>query len=100
RLLGTLARRAWITRLADDNAHRFALIANPTQITVGRLFDMFVIDRPKLEYQLRLDSTRVDTAMLLDALHNPKLDLTIATLVAARGARGASSRSGQPARVP
>jgi membrane protein len=99
RLLVKLARREWVTRLADDNERRFVLIANPAQITVGRLFDMFVIDRPELEYQLRLDSTRVDTAMLLDALHNPKLDLTIATLVAARNARGADGREGQAARA-
>ncbi|RDU95607.1 YihY family inner membrane protein [Trinickia dinghuensis] len=97
RLLGKLARREWITRLADDNAQRFVLIANPTQLTVRRLFDTFIIDRPELEYQLRLDSTRVDTAMLLDALHNPKHELTIATLVAARGARGVPGPAGQPA---
>jgi membrane protein len=100
RLLGKLARREWVTRLADDKALRFVLIANPTQITVGRLFDMFVIDRGELEYQLRLDSTRVDTALLLDALHNPKLDLTIATLVAARNARESVGRDGQPIRAP
>ncbi|WP_116135591.1 YihY family inner membrane protein [Trinickia diaoshuihuensis] len=100
RLLGKLARREWVTRLADDAQLRFVLIANPTQITVGRLFDMFVIDRAELEYQLRLDSTRVDTALLLDALHNPKLDLTIATLVAARGARESLGRDGHAVRTP
>ncbi len=99
RLLVELARHEWVMRLADDTERRFVLIANPAQITVGRLFDMFVIDRPELEYQLRLGSTRVDTAMLLDALHNPKLDLTIATLVAARSARGASDSAGQAARA-
>ena len=101
RLIGKLVRREWVTRLADDNETRFVLIANPAQITVGRLFDMFVIDRSELEYQLRLDSTRVDSALLLDALHNPKLDLTIATLVAARSARGTLGRgdSGQTART-
>ena len=101
RLIGKLVRREWVTRLADDNEMRFVLIANPAQITVGRLFDMFVIDRSELEYQLRLDSTRVDSALLLDALHNPKLDLTIATLVAARSARGTLGRgdSGQTART-
>ena len=101
RLIGKLVRREWVTRLADDNETRFVLIANPAQITVGRLFDMFVIDRSELEYQLRLDSTRVDSALLLDALHNPKLDLTLATLVAARSARGTLGRgdSGQAART-
>jgi membrane protein len=99
RLIGTFVRREWVTRLADDSEMRFVLIANPAQITVGRLFDMFVVDRPELEYHLRLDSTRVDSALLLDALHNPKLDLTIATLVAARNARGALGR-GDPSQPP
>ncbi len=99
RLLGKLSRREWVTRLADEPVPRHVLIANPAQVTVGRLFDMFVIDRAELEYQLRLDSTRVDTALLLDALHNPKLDLTLATLVAARAVRGAPSNgSGKAAR--
>jgi len=76
------------------------LIANPAHVTVGRLFDMFVVDRRELEYQLRLDSTRVDEALLLDALHNPKLDLTLAVLVAARSVRGAPQGSGQTLRSP
>jgi membrane protein len=96
--LTKLSRREWVTRLADDAAPRYVLIANPAQVTVGRLFDVFVIDRPELEYQLRLDSTRVDTALLLDALHNPKLDLTLAVLVAARSARGALDGSGKAVR--
>ncbi len=102
RLIGEFVRREWVTRLADDSEMRFVLIANPAQISVGRLFDIFVIDRSELEYQLRLDSTRVDTALLLDALRNPKLDLTIATLVAARSARGALGRGdpSQAARAP
>jgi membrane protein len=98
RLLAKLSRREWVTRLADEGAPRYVLIANPSQVTVGRLFDLFVIDRPELEYQLRLDSTRVDTALLLDALHNPKLELTLAVLVAARGARGALDGSGKAVR--
>ncbi|MGN6317551.1 YihY family inner membrane protein [Trinickia sp.] len=100
RLLGKLSRREWVTRLADDTAQRYVLIANPAQVTVGRLFDMFIIDRAELEYQLRLDSTRVDTALLLDALHNPKLELSLATLVAARAVRGAPGASGSAARSP
>jgi membrane protein len=98
RLLTKLGRREWVTRLADGAASRYVLIANPTHVTVGRLFDLFVIDRPELEYQLRLDSTRVDTALLLDALHNPKLELTLAVLVAARSARGALDGSGKAVR--
>lgn len=100
RLLGKLERREWVTRLADDAEPRYVLIASPAQVTVGRLFDMFVIDRSELEYQLRLDSTRVDSALLLDALHNPKLDLTLAVLVAARSVRDAPDGSGKAARSP
>lgn len=100
RLLAKLERREWVTRTAADAAPRYVLLANPAQVTVGRLFDMFVIDRSELEYQLRLDSTRVDTALLLDALHNPKLELTLATLVAARNVRGAAGDSDRTAHTP
>ena len=100
RLVNTLDRRGWVTPLAGEAAPRYVLIANPAHVTVGRLFDMFVVDRRELEYQLRLDSTRVDEALLLDALHNPKLDLTLAVLVAARSVRGAPQGSGQTLRSP
>jgi membrane protein len=100
RLLGKLERREWITRLADEAAPCYVLIANPSQVTVGRLFDMFVVDRPELEYQLRLDSTRVDAGLLLDALHNPKLELTLAVLMAARSVRGSEQGRGKPMGSP
>ncbi|MFD1968200.1 YihY family inner membrane protein [Trinickia caryophylli] len=98
RLVGRLARREWLTRLHDevggDGMPRYALLANPAQITVARLFDVFVIDRAELEYQLKLDSTRVDGETLLDTLRNDKLDVSLSTLLAARDARRAFSAGG------
>jgi membrane protein len=81
----------WIARLEDDGTHvHFLLLANPAQITVERLFELFVIDRAELAYQLQLDSTRVDGETLLTALANDKLQVTLATLLAARAAARAA----------
>ena len=74
----------------DDTRPHFLLLANPAQITVERLFDLFVIDRAELEYQLELNSTRVDGQTLLAALENDKLNVTLATLLAARAAARAT----------
>ncbi|HEV3104216.1 MAG TPA: YihY family inner membrane protein [Trinickia sp.] len=98
RLVATLERCGWVTRLQDDGVPRYALLANPAHITVARLFDLFVIDRAELEYQLNLESTRVDATTLLNALRNEKLDIPLPVLVAARTARGAFGSSG--AQVP
>ena len=86
-----MSKLEWIARLESDGGSRYVLLANPSHITVGRLFDVFVIDRAELEYQLRLDSTRVDGIILLDALDNEKLNISLAALVAARSARAAFS---------
>lgn len=86
-LLQKLEEIEWIARLQEDGTRpHFLLLANPAQITVERLFDLFVIDRAELEYQLELNSTRVDGQMLLTALENDKLKVTLATLLAARAA--------------
>lgn len=91
-LLQRLEAIEWIASLQEDGTRpHFLLLANPAQITVERLFGLFVIDRAELEYQLGLNSTRVDGATLLAALENDKLQLTLATLLAARAAaRGAA----------
>lgn len=92
RIVGKLSRNQWIARLADEGADgqpRYALLVNPAHITVARLFDVFVIDRTELEYQLRLESTRIDGDALLAALGNDRLEVSLATLVAAREAREA-----------
>ncbi len=87
RLTQHLENLEWVARLEENGARpRFLLIANPNQITVAQLFDLFVIDRAELEYQLNLDSTRVDGASLLAALDNDKLGISLASLLAARAA--------------
>ncbi|CAE6730468.1 hypothetical protein R69658_01791 [Paraburkholderia aspalathi] len=91
RLLLKLEEIEWIARLQDDDTRpHFLLLANPAQITVERLFDLFVIDRAELEYQLELNSTRVDGQTLLAALENDKLKVTLAVLLAARAAARAA----------
>ena len=91
RLLLKLEEIEWIARLQDDDTRPyFLLLANPAQITVERLFDLFVIDHAELEYQLELNSTRVDGPMLLAALENDKLKVTLAALLAARAAARAA----------
>ncbi|SOE57322.1 tRNA-processing RNAse BN [Burkholderia sp. OK233] len=91
RLLQKLEEIEWIARLQDDDTRpHFLLLANPAQITVERLFDLFVIDRAELEYQLELNSTRVDGQTLLAALENDKLKVTLAVLLAARAAARAA----------
>ncbi len=94
RVIERLSEGKWVTRLQEDDrdgAPRYALLANPAQVTVARLFDVFVIDRSELEYQLKLASTRIDGDALLSALHNEKLDISLATLFAVRDGRTAFS---------
>jgi membrane protein len=87
KLLQKLEEMEWVARLQDDDTRpHFLLLANLAQITVGHLFNLFVIDRAELEYQLELDSTRVDGPTLLAALENDKLNVTLAALLAARAA--------------
>jgi membrane protein len=92
RLLQQLEAIDWIVQLDEGSQRpRFLLIANPNQITVERLYNLFVIDRDELAYQLKLDSTRVDSATLLAALDNDGLKVSLSTLLAAReAARGAA----------
>jgi membrane protein len=92
RLLQQLETIDWIVQI-DENGQRprFLLIANPNDITVERLFDLFVIDRGELAYQLNLDSTRIDRVMLLGALDSDRHDVSLAALMAARASsRGAA----------
>jgi membrane protein len=97
-LLQRLEEIDWIAQLEDDAGPHFLLLANPAQITVERLFDMFVIDRAELAYQLELESTRVDAATLLGALENDRLKVTLAALLAARAAARAA-RAGESERA-
>jgi len=85
RLMQQLEAVGWIVQLDESGAQpRFVLLANPQQITVRQLYDHFVIERGELEYQLNLDSTRIHSGMLLAALDNDKLDVSLAGLLAAR----------------
>ncbi|EDZ97323.1 ribonuclease BN [Burkholderia sp. H160] len=98
-LLQRLEEIEWIARLEENQAGpHFVLLANPAQVSVQRLYDLFVIDRAELTYQLELDSTRVDGGMLLAALDNDKLKVTLAALLASRAAaRAAQFGDGQRA---
>jgi membrane protein len=91
-LLQKLEQIEWIAQLQEDASRpHFLLLANPAQITVQQLYDLFVMDRAELEYQLQLASTRVDGATLLAALENDKLRVTLATLLAVRAAARAAA---------
>lgn len=95
-LLDKLEEIEWVARLQEDGTPPcFLLLANPNQVTVERLFDLFVIDRAELEYQLNLESTRVDGVTLLAALENDRMSVTLASLLAVR----ASARAGQAAQA-
>lgn len=103
RLLQCFEELEWVARLEQGGAEpRFLLLANPGQISVARLFGLFVINRDELEYQLKLRSSRVDAAMLLAALDNEKLSLSLASLMAAREARAvfAESDERRPSAMP
>jgi membrane protein len=96
RLIERLDALGWIGRLEDARMPRYVMIANPDQITMTMLFDQFVIDREELDYQLRLDATQVDRPALMGALENEKLDVTLASLVAARASAQTSGRLTEP----
>ncbi|WP_205962438.1 YihY family inner membrane protein [Paraburkholderia phosphatilytica] len=98
RLLQPLEDLEWVSRLEDDvsGVTRFILLANPEQVTVERLFDIFVIDRSELEYQLKLESARIDGPTLLGALDNGKMTVSLAALLAARARRTVTARNDAP----
>jgi membrane protein len=87
RLLRRLDSLEWVARLDGVRVPRYVLIANPMDITVASLFDLFVIDREELDYQLGLDMARVDREALMNALDNGKLSITLGSLMATRNAR-------------
>ncbi|MGA7815058.1 YihY family inner membrane protein [Caballeronia sp.] len=98
RLIRKLDALDWVARLENLRVPRYVLIANPQQITVARLFDLFVVERDELDYQLRLDTSRIDRAALMNALDNEKLDITLATLLTERAA--ARQEAGREAHEP
>ena len=85
RLLAKLEAREWVTRLErSDDDERWILLANPQHLTVAALFELFVIERDEMAYQLSLGSSRIDGATLLAALDNERLGISLADLLAAR----------------
>jgi membrane protein len=97
RLLTTMEEREWIARLdgGGETTPRYILLANPEQLTLAQLFDVLVIDRTELTYQLQRRRSHVDSAALLAALSSDRFDVSLATLIAAHRLGGA-----QPAGVP
>jgi membrane protein len=97
RLLRGMEEDELVARLENDgHKPHFLLIANPARISVASLFGRFVIDRKELTYQLNLKTSAIDAAMLLGALDNDKLSVSLATLLAARRAHAdAGEAAGQ-----
>ncbi|KUZ70947.1 hypothetical protein WI73_00030 [Burkholderia ubonensis] len=86
RLLALLEEREWVARLeGGDGAPRYVLLANPEQLTLAQLFDVLVIDRTELTYQLQRRRTHVDGAALLAVLSSDRFDVSLASLIAAHG---------------
>jgi membrane protein len=102
RLIAKLDALGWIARLEDERVPRYVLVANPSHISVAMLFDLFVIDREELDYQLRLDAAQVDREALLAALENEKMEISLGTLLAARASalREAEREAATRARLP
>lgn len=84
RIVAKLSRCDWISRLHEEAVAvpRYALLANLAKLTVAHLFEVFVIDRTELDYQLRRQATRVDGNALLSVLENDRLQISLATLIA------------------
>ncbi|WP_244813718.1 YihY family inner membrane protein [Caballeronia sp. Lep1P3] len=102
RIIARLDALGWIGRLEDARMPRYVLIANPSQITLTMLFQEFVVDREELDYQLRLDATQIERDTLMNALENEKLQVTLASLIAARtqALANARLRESETARSP
>ncbi|WP_321952815.1 YihY family inner membrane protein [Paraburkholderia bannensis] len=83
RLVNILEEDELIAQLERDGAQpHYVLIGNPARISVERIYARFVIDRKELAYQLK--SSDIDAGMLLSALENDKLAVSLASLLAAR----------------
>jgi membrane protein len=84
RLIDGLEEDKLVGRLEEEDRGKtlFLLIGNPARIPAARIFDRFVIDREELAYQLK--SSSIDAPMLLGALDNDKLSISLASLLAAR----------------
>jgi membrane protein len=101
RLLLTMEEREWIARLdGGEVGPRYILLANPARLTLAQLFDVLVIDRTELTYQLQRRRSHVDGAALLDVLTNDRFDVSLASLIAAHRLTGAQPEESVPGPVP
>ncbi|PCE26665.1 YihY family inner membrane protein [Burkholderia ubonensis] len=90
RLLALMEEHEWVARLDGGNgAQRYVLLANPEQLTLAQLFDVLVIDRTELTYQLQRRRTHVDGAALLAVLSSDRFDVSLASLIATHRHAGA-----------
>nr|WP_254067661.1 YihY family inner membrane protein [Burkholderia sp. L27(2015)] len=87
RLLDALEARQWIARLPGDNGpERWILLANPTQISLDALFDLFVLNRVELGQELAHAPTPFNGALLCHALNSKHFRLTLDQLMVKREA--------------
>ncbi|CAB5282713.1 ribonuclease BN [Burkholderia multivorans] len=90
RLLTLLEEREWVARLeGGEDSPRYILLANPERLTLAQLFDVLVIDRAELTYQLQRRRSHIDGGALLAVLSSERFDVTLASLIAAHRLSGA-----------
>ncbi|MGI4812178.1 MAG: YihY family inner membrane protein [Janthinobacterium lividum] len=81
-LLARFEERKWVARLQEERrAQRWILVTSPRNISLMALSEMFVLDRKELQYQLGMETGRLEGERLLGALENDKLSLTLAELI-------------------
>jgi len=89
RLLSVMEERDWVARLQNGSeVQRYVLLANPEHLTIARLFDVLVIDRAEMIYQLQRRRTHIDGAALLAALTSERFDASLASLIVAHRRAG------------
>ncbi|WP_246797664.1 YihY family inner membrane protein [Burkholderia perseverans] len=86
RLLSAMEDREWIARLESGGSgpQRYILLASPERVTLGQLFDAFVVDRDELMYQIQRGRTVLDGERLVAALTGEGLGVTLAELLVNR----------------
>ncbi len=90
RLLTLLEEREWVARLeGGEDSPRYILLANPERLTLAQLFDVLVIDRAELTYQLQRRRSHIDGGALLAVLSSERFDVTLASLIAPHRLSGA-----------
>ncbi|WP_179404049.1 YihY family inner membrane protein [Burkholderia guangdongensis] len=98
RLVATMEEHEWVARLQDENGPpRYVLLANPERLTLANLFDVLVIDRAELTYQLQRRRTHIDGAALLGVLSNERFDVSLASLITVPRRAGAHEKVAAPA---